>query len=86
MPLKVAIKQAQRYRRSDAAVQDQLSIASSRDGRTGRKFIMKTAKAVVVLLMLILSVPVLAQESQWQNQQQVNSLTSRERQIVLMVA
>ena len=47
---------------------------------------MKAAKAVVVLLMLALSVPVLAQESQGQSKPQVLSLTSRERQIVLMVA
>ena len=47
---------------------------------------MKAVKAVVVLLMLALSVPALAQESQGQNKQQINSLTSRERQIVLMVA
>ena len=47
---------------------------------------MKAARTVVVLLMLALSVPVLAQENQGQNKQQVNSLTSRERQIVLMVA
>ena len=47
---------------------------------------MKAAKAVVLFLMLALSVPVLAQESQGQNKQQVLSLTSRERQIVLMVA
>ena len=48
--------------------------------------IVKAVKAVVVLLMLALSVPALAQDSQGQNNQQVNSLTSRERQIVLMVA
>ena len=47
---------------------------------------MRAVKAVVVLLMLALSVPALAQESQRQNKQQVSSLTSRERQIVLMVA
>jgi two-component system nitrate/nitrite response regulator NarL len=47
---------------------------------------MKAVKAVVVLLMLALSVPGLAQDSQGQNNQRVNSLTSRERQIVLMVA
>jgi DNA-binding NarL/FixJ family response regulator len=46
----------------------------------------KAAKALVVLLMLALSVPVPAQESQGPNKQQVTSLTSRERQIVLMVA
>ena len=55
-------------------------------GRIGRELIVKTVKAVVVLLMLALSVPALAQDSQGQNNQQVNSLTSRERQIVLMVA
>jgi DNA-binding CsgD family transcriptional regulator len=47
---------------------------------------MKAVKAVVMLLMLALSVPALAQDSLGQNKQQVNSLTSRERQIVLMVA
>ena len=47
---------------------------------------MKAAKALVVLLMLTLSIPALAQDGQGQNNQQVNSLTSRERQIVLMVA
>ena len=48
---------------------------------------MKSVRAVVVLLMLALTVPALAQESQGQNQQQhVNSLTIRERQIVLIVA
>jgi two-component system nitrate/nitrite response regulator NarL len=47
---------------------------------------MKAAKAVALLLMLALSVPVLAQESQGQNKQQVLSLTIRERQIVLIVA
>jgi len=52
----------------------------------GRKLTMKAAKALVVLLMLTLSIPALAQDGQGQNNQQVNSLTSRERQIVLMVA
>jgi two-component system, NarL family, nitrate/nitrite response regulator NarL len=47
---------------------------------------MKTVKSVVVLLMLALGVPALAQDSQGQNKQQIDSLTSRERQIVLIVA
>jgi two-component system, NarL family, nitrate/nitrite response regulator NarL len=55
-------------------------------GLSGRNLIVKTVKAVAVLLMLSLGVPALAQDSLGQNKQQVNSLTSRERQIVLMVA
>ena len=47
---------------------------------------MRVVKTVVVLLMLALSVPASSQDTQGQNKQQVNSLTSRERQIVLMVA
>ena len=47
---------------------------------------MRVVKTVVVLLMLVLSVPASSQDTQGQNKQQVNSLTSRERQIVLMVA
>ena len=56
-------------------------------GIIGRQLIVKSVRAVVVLLMLALTFPALAQESQGQNQQQhVNSLTIRERQIVLIVA
>jgi two-component system, NarL family, nitrate/nitrite response regulator NarL len=51
-----------------------------------RNLIVKAVKVVVMLLTLALSVPALAQDSLGQNKQQVNSLTSRERQIVLMVA
>jgi two-component system, NarL family, nitrate/nitrite response regulator NarL len=52
----------------------------------GRELIVKAVKAVVVLLILALTLPALAQDSLGQSKQQVNSLTGRERQIVLIVA
>src|SRR6516164_9519669 len=55
-------------------------------GQNRKEIDHESRKTVVVLLMLALSVPASSQDTQGQNKQQVNSLTSRERQIVLMVA